>query len=132
MPLPISRWHWNLVRKDAGVALATLACAKFGYGSAKAEVLYHFMNDVVVQFSRTANQYFEYTFQAKSSLAHASKEAVESYFALFHLLLCIAIEDKDVVEDANSRLNQFPNGQDFQNPLSRFGPLPSCSPHQRL
>ena len=125
MPLPISRRHWNLARKDADVALAALAkAARLGGGGTKADVLYHFMNDVVVQFSRAAEQYFECSHkQPKSSLAHASEKAIESYFALFHLLLCLTIEERDIVEDARRRLGQFQQGKTSKSHCPDLGHL---------
>lgn len=109
MPLPISRRHWNLVRDDTDVVLTALARgARLGSRETKSNVLYHFMNDVVVKFSRTAKDCFEsgYT-QPTSSLTHPAEKAIESYFALFHLLLCLVVEDKKIVEDAHWMLEQF-------------------------
>ena len=113
IPLPISRRHWNLVKRDADKALAHLAqAASLGYGGTKADVLYQFMSNIVVQFSRTADNYFGASYdQPKSSLAHASEKAIQSYYALFHLLLFIAIDDKTIVEDAHRSLADFEKGK---------------------
>ena len=125
MPLPISRRHWNLVKKDADKALAALArAAKLGPGGTKAEVLYQFMSNIVVQFSRTAEQFFESRHDPlKSSLAHTSEKAIESYYALFHLLLCIAIDDRSIVEDAHQRLADFQSGKTSKSHCSDLGHL---------
>ena len=125
MPLPISRRHWNLVRKDADEALATLArAANLGYGGTKVDVLHQFMSNIVVQFSHTAEQYFGANYnQPRSSLAHASEKAIESYYALFHLLLCIAIDDKSIVEDAHRRLAEFQQGNTSKSHCPDLGHL---------
>lgn len=103
MPLPISRRHWNLVRNDTNVALTDLAReARLGDRGSKANVLHHFMNDGVVKFGRTAENCFGYGYnQPESCLTHASEKAIESYFGLFRLLLCLAIEEKEILEDAH-------------------------------
>ena len=125
LPLPISRRHWNLVRKDAGIALAALAQNwDKRNGPAKASVIYQFMSDVVVQFSRTAEQHFGRDYnQSRSSLAHASEKAIESYFALFHLLLCLGIEDRQIIDDAHRMLRQFQEGNTSKSSCSNLGHL---------
>jgi hypothetical protein len=74
------------------------------------EVLYHFMNTIVVQFSSEADRSFNRPADqpdARSTLTHASEKAVESYFALFHLLLCIATEDGAITDSANHMVSRF-------------------------
>ncbi|KAL1897576.1 hypothetical protein Sste5346_003881 [Sporothrix stenoceras] len=44
---------------------------------------------------------------AKSTLRFASEKAIESYFHLFHLLVCLAAEHPQVAADANRRLRSF-------------------------
>lgn len=125
LPLPISRRHWNLVRKDADAALTALAKKSIlGNGPAKANVIYQFMSDVVVQFSRTAEQYFGHSHnQPRSSLAHTSEKAIESYFALFHLLLCLGIEDRRIIDDAHQTLRQFQEGNTSKSHCPNLGHL---------
>ena len=125
MPLPISRRHWNPVRKDADVAIANLAqAARLGEMGTKADVLYHFMNDLVVRFSRTTEQYFGCrNDHPESSLAHASEKAIESYFALFHLLLCVVIEEEAIVKDAYCMLEEFQNGRTSKSHCPNLGRL---------
>ncbi|KAJ8062101.1 hypothetical protein OCU04_009875 [Sclerotinia nivalis] len=46
----------------------------------------------------------------QSTLTHASEKAIESYFHLFHLLICLAIDDPSIVESANDLIHKFING----------------------
>lgn len=43
----------------------------------------------------------------KSTLRFASEKAIESYFHLFHLLVCLAAEHPQVADDADRRLRSF-------------------------
>lgn len=108
LPLPLSRRHWNLVRTNA------TACIKGIHTAAQMEVrepscidvLYYFMNNIVVQFSADAEKGFHRP-DARSTLSHASEKAVEAYFALYHLLLCLATEDLNIVASANRIVARF-------------------------
>lgn len=46
----------------------------------------------------------------KSSLTHASEKAMESYFHLYHLLLCMATDHPELVSVANEMVTDFANG----------------------
>ncbi|KAF2474464.1 uncharacterized protein BDR25DRAFT_301792 [Lindgomyces ingoldianus] len=105
LPLPLSRRHWNLVRLDAMHSIGSLRKAAHMEQSSKVDVLYHFMNNIVVQFSNDAEGS-----DARSTLTHASEKAVEAYFALFHLLLCSATEDPAIVNGANATVANFLTG----------------------
>ncbi|KAL9133159.1 MAG: hypothetical protein Q9175_005660, partial [Cornicularia normoerica] len=72
-------------------------------------VIYHFLNDIVVNFSQEAEDYFYY--DSQGSLNQASENAVESYFALFHLLLCLAIEKAGTVHTADTTIHSFLAGR---------------------
>ncbi len=52
------------------------------------DVLYHLMDTVVVQFSADAEKQFK-QLDKETTLSHVSDKAVEAYFALFHLMLCL-------------------------------------------
>lgn len=113
LPLAISRRHWRSVKGDANDSLSQLAkAASFSDGhdnvESHAKVIYNFMNNVVVKLSREAEK--SWSDSPKSTLTHASEKAVESYFSLFHLLLCLATEQDQMVRDANRRCMRFLEG----------------------
>ncbi|MCJ1454898.1 hypothetical protein MMC28_005251 [Mycoblastus sanguinarius] len=88
------------------------------------------MNDVIVKLSREAEEMYEYDEEMyeyddrpKSALAHASEKAVESYFGLFHLLLCLATETPQIVQDANRRLARFLGGNTSKDASPNLGHL---------
>ncbi|KAF2643770.1 hypothetical protein P280DRAFT_466505 [Massarina eburnea CBS 473.64] len=116
LPLPLSRRHWKNVRLNAGHCLDGLRQRGKLRREDKVEVLYHFMNSVVVQFSQDADRSFNKP-DARSTLSHVSEKAIESYFSLFHLLLCMATEDPTIVTSANRKIAAFlakpPNKQRF-------------------
>ncbi|KAF2653678.1 hypothetical protein K491DRAFT_581127, partial [Lophiostoma macrostomum CBS 122681] len=110
LPLPLSHGHWYKVRQQAGAALTELHRMAQMRNRDQVEVLYHFMNNIVVQFSSEADRSFNRPADqpdARSTLTHASEKAVESYFALFHLLLCIATEDSAIIASANRMVSRF-------------------------
>ncbi|KAH7071732.1 hypothetical protein FB567DRAFT_554376 [Paraphoma chrysanthemicola] len=111
LPLPLSRRHWNQVKTNA------TACLKVIHDFAKmqskepghVDVLYNFMNNIVVQFSADAEKGYNRP-DSRSTLSHASEKAVEAYFGLFHLLLCLATEDVTIVTGANRMVQRFTAG----------------------
>lgn len=106
LPLPLSRRHWNAVRRPAALALDGLRFEANMEAQGRAGVLFSLMTTVVVQFSEDADRSFKQP-DARSTLSHASEKAVEAYFALFHLLLCIATDDASVVPTANRTVAAF-------------------------
>jgi ubiquitin-protein ligase len=116
LPLPLSRHHWNRVKTNA------VACIEGLHNHGKMEnkehgavdVLYHFMNNVVVQFSADAEKGYHRSNprstlkpDSRSTLNHASEKSVEAYFGLYHLLLCLATEDRVIVVGANEIISRF-------------------------
>jgi ubiquitin-protein ligase len=108
LPLPLSLRHWNQVKTNA------VACIKGIHDYANMEhkepgdvdVLYYFMNNIVVQFSADAEKGYHRP-DARSTLSHASEKAVEAYFGLYHLLLCVATEEAAIVAGANRIISRF-------------------------
>lgn len=121
LPLPISRRHWRLVRADVSGSLRKLACAAKLKDVSDINVIYHFMNDIVVKFSQEAEKCFDY--DSQSSLTHASEKAVGSYFVLFHLLLCLANEDAEITRAANATIHGFLAGQTSKSSCPSLGHL---------
>jgi hypothetical protein len=66
------------------------------------------MNTIVVQFSSAAERYNGP--DARSTLSHASEKAVDAYFGLFHLLLCLATEHVTIINSANNIVTRFMRG----------------------
>ncbi|KAF3043910.1 hypothetical protein E8E11_000407 [Didymella keratinophila] len=111
LPLPLSRRHWK------GTKTTAIACLRAIHSHAgmrsnepgDIDVLYYLMNNVVVQFSADAEKGFRQS-DKRSTLSHASEKAVEAYFACFHLLLCLATEDAEIIKAANRVVEYFLTG----------------------
>jgi hypothetical protein len=77
------------------------------------------VNDVVVKLSEKAND--TPSRGSKSTLRHASEKAVESYFALFQLLVCMAIEDPAIVTSARKAVDDFVAGKHSKTDVPNLG-----------
>jgi len=122
LPLPLSRRHWRSVSADVNASLTQLAKAadipdKSGLNI---EVIYNFMSTVVVKLSGEAEQNWV---DCKSTLTHASEKAIESYFSIFHLLLCLATEQDQIVRDGNRQLQRFLSGHTSKESFPNLGQL---------
>jgi ubiquitin-protein ligase len=109
LPLPLNRRHWRLVRTTVGPCLKGIQTAA-GMDTRKTDavdVLYCFMNSVVVQFSTDYERGVCKTKDRRSTLNFVSDKAIEAYFALFHLLLCLSTEDPSVVVRAKEIVARF-------------------------
>ncbi len=122
LPLPLSRRHWTSVSADANKSLVQLAraanirdCSGFNIN-----VIYNFMNRVVVKLCNEAEQSWD---GPKSTLTHASEKAVESYFGVFHLLLCLATEHRLIVQEANHNIRRFLDGDTSKEAFPDLGQL---------
>ncbi|KAK5072023.1 hypothetical protein LTS08_000878 [Lithohypha guttulata] len=102
LPLPISRKHYGKVKPLIEPCLKELSEAAKFRAFVPLDVVYCFMNDIVVRLSSQAEAGYVH-----SSLIHASEKAIESYFHLFHLLLCLAVEDRGRVIAANRTIKNF-------------------------
>jgi ubiquitin-protein ligase len=121
LPLPLSSRHWNLVRPDIGRRVNALHQAANMGNADRVSVLYSFMNNIVIHFSAVGSSNTRP--DATSTLTHASEKAVEAYFALFHLLLCVAIERPEVVRSANQLIADFIRGPQTKNEFPNLGHL---------
>lgn len=122
LPLPLSRRHWRSVSADVTASLTQLAKAAVMLNDSglNIEVIYNFMSSVVVKLSGEAEQSWV---DCKSTLTHASEKAIESYFSLFHLLLCLATEQDQIVRDANRQLQRFLGGHTSKESFPNLGQL---------
>jgi hypothetical protein len=102
---------------------------------AQAPILFAFMNDVVVKLSQhttephpsagSSTSSFSYGAQSAptSSLQHASEKAIESYYHLFHLLLCLASSDSTIIPTINRTLSHFLAGHTDKTAIPNLGHL---------
>ncbi|KAH6664615.1 hypothetical protein B0J14DRAFT_607363 [Halenospora varia] len=129
LPLPISHGHWRSVKQDAFQSLTRLATEARLASVAPINVIYHFMNDVVVKLNKKTEEatsrspFYPFQENAKSTLTHASEKAIESYFHLFHLLLCMATEQPSIVQSANTKIARFMGGETSKEVCPNLGHL---------
>ncbi|KAK8040348.1 hypothetical protein PG991_000136 [Apiospora marii] len=148
LPLPISTPHWNSVRQNVKVSLSLLKEHVKLPNPTHAQVLYAFMNDIVVKLNLVnldnvnvngkekqqqqqelvirLDDMFLYdrsSQKSSSTLTHASEKAIESYFHLFHLLVCLATESPAIVTQANALLTSFLGGQRDKSHCPNLGHL---------
>jgi len=123
LPLPISHRHWRRVEGYASSALSALS--KEARIDDKASVIFAFMNDIVVRLNTDLERQTSDFRGAKSTLRHASEKAIESYFHLFHLLLCLATgpEGKSIVGNANRMIKTFMSGKVTKDDIPNLGTL---------
>ena len=128
LPLPLSPRHYDSVREEVKKSTSRIGTAAKLESPTPVNVIYHFMNDVVVKLSQEASKSFETSYTSyglpeppQSTLKHASEKAIESYFHLFHLLLCLATPA--VVRSANNTLQIFLSGQTSKTACSNLGHL---------
>ncbi len=87
------------------------------------------MNSIVVKLNQETENLRSHRYrnyhdeQIKSTLTHASEKAIESYFCLFHLLICLATSDPSIVQDANRALREFKNGRTNKEHCPNLGHL---------
>lgn len=123
LPLPLSRRHWEQVKTDAKISLESMKMDLKGVRPSNAQVLYTFMNDIVVRLNEVITDKFDFFNEERSTLRHASEKAIESYFHLFHLLICLATEDPSIVRAANRTLAEFADGKRSKTDCPNLGHL---------
>ncbi|PPJ55339.1 hypothetical protein CBER1_10199 [Cercospora berteroae] len=128
LPLPLAESHWARVRKSSQRDINAIASRANISGGAE-QVIYAFMNEVVVRLSKEAEEFENggrYVLDdgpAKSTLTHASEKAIESYFHLFHLLLCLACENNEIIRNADRTINAFISGSRSKDHVPNLGHL---------
>ena len=134
LPLPISNGHWRKVSDEAPAAIYKLGSAAKIQFPTSAKVLYQFMNDIVVKLNQAAQDNVishdaprvmrhNRNNAIRSSLTHASEKAIESYFHLFHLLVCLATADPGIVRSANRMIEAFVSGRTSKRDCPNLGHL---------
>ncbi len=130
LPLPLSQGHWRRVQGTVEARLDAIARSA-NVRPDSVGTLYKFMNDIVVRLNLDVEQR---TTQApreresgasKSTLRHASEKAIESYFHLFHLLVCFATGPGggEIVAEANRMIRSFAQGQTDKTHVPNLGHL---------
>lgn len=114
LPLALNARHWSRVRGRLLHDSLSGIQRDMHKNLPLVNVLYTLMNDVVVKLSDKAKD-------SKSTLAHASEKAVESYFALFQLLICMALEDPSIVTAARKAVDDFMAGNHNKNVVPNLG-----------
>ncbi|KAI1472211.1 uncharacterized protein F4812DRAFT_407814 [Daldinia caldariorum] len=111
LPLPISPGHWGRVKKSVKIALDAMVQKIPNKGTfTEAQVLFTFMTDVVIRLTQVTDSTTSCD-SSRTNLRHASEKAIDSYFHLFHLLVCLATEDHTLVVHANRLLQNFISGK---------------------
>lgn len=131
LALPISHRHWARSSDEAGKTLDVLKGRLKLASPSRAQALYAFMTDIVVQLNLVAEEAYTGTKERwnpnrgehRSTLRHASEKAIESYFHLFHLLVCLATEDRAIIDHANGLIAQFTAGRRSKTECPNLGHL---------
>ncbi|KAI1177867.1 hypothetical protein F4777DRAFT_540672 [Nemania sp. FL0916] len=127
LPLPISQGHWNKIKGDAHSSLIELASqlkppswSQSPSDLTAVQVISTFMNDIIIRLNEATDP-VNGKDAKKSTLRHTSEKAIESYFHLFHLLVCLAIEDPDIVQQANTLVRNFESGKTSKTDCPSLG-----------
>ena len=118
LPLPISRRHYESVKdmvEEKLMKMATSACLT---STSSIDLLYGFMSDIVIRLSEQIK-----SSTARSSLVHASEKAIESYYHLYHLLICLATENPARVRLVNQTVSSFLKGKTTKIEVPNLGYL---------
>lgn len=120
LPLPLSEKHWDQVKGDAVETLGTLAETVYSgfWHSPKSDamdVLVAFMdNHVLKLFTNVERRPLD------GGQLQASEKGIEGLFSLFHLLLCLAVDNPEYVSKADEMVTSFQTGstptQDMPSP----------------
>lgn len=124
LALPISHRHWARISNEARTTLDCLRERLNLASPSRAQVLYAFMTDIVVQLNLAVEESRAgHRAGQRSTLRHASEKAIESYFHLFHLLVCLATEDRAIIDHANELIAQFTAGRRSKTECPNLGHL---------
>lgn len=128
LPLPLTPQHWEAVRSDALASLEAIGKAanlasvykRFNpysqHEPSALDVIAAFMCDMIVRLNNS-------TQKSSGTLAHASEKAIEAYFHLYHLLLCVTRDDPSLLEQANTYVAAFCEGKVTKADCGNLGHL---------
>lgn len=134
LPLPLSEKHWDQVKGDALETLGRLAKTVYSVflhslRSDSMDVLIAFMNDHVVKLFTNVERRPAHRGASRgraqgrgevTGRLQASEKGIEGLFSLFHLLLCLAVDNPEYVSKANEMVTSFQTGstptQDMPSP----------------
>ena len=117
LPLPLSRKHYNSIKSEVIPRLETIRLTANIAGGRPVDAIFAFMNDIVVKLSAEAQDL------GRSALDRASEKAIESYFHLFHLLLCQVTGDDSIVRSTNRMLQDVLDGRSSKTDVPNLGHL---------
>lgn len=136
LPLPISYPHWRKCQPHITHCLGQIALRmNLPPQTNKVNVIFAFMTDVVVKLNTdleetnapTRRRRFDShdQLESKSTLRHASEKAIDSYFQLYHLLVCAATGPggETVVAAANRLITSFMDGNRGKEHIPNLGYL---------
>ncbi|KAJ7819392.1 hypothetical protein B0H14DRAFT_2836697 [Mycena olivaceomarginata] len=75
-------------------------------------VVYRMMNNIVVSLMKSCDTALGAPGTSSQTLLHASEKAVVAYCHLFHLLICLARTDPQILRGATTRLRRFIDRKD--------------------
>lgn len=135
LPLPLAVEHWDKVKDYASQLLDYLSVKLPGAPTKPTRlnsmgVLATLMSDTIFKLTtdvhtmrwvppRDANIYPRQEHQT-TSLLHPSEKTIQSLFSLFHILLCLALDKPEYVENANNVVQSFQAGQTSAKDLPRL------------
>ena len=119
LPVALSRRHWRSVRQDVETSISKLGAWLNQRNESDLKILARFLTDIVVKFSQETNTSVQklspwaraHRDSSRSTLNHASEKAVEAYFTIFHLLLCVSCEQPGIVKQADQMVSDFLQGR---------------------
>lgn len=120
LPLPLSEKHWDRVK---GNALATLqSFTQTVYSGFRHSPTSDAMDILLALMDNHAIKLFTNTelLPLHAGQLQISEKGIEGLFSLFHLLLCLAVDNPDYVSKANETVTSFQSGstptKDMPNP----------------
>ena len=96
LPLVISRKHYHSVREYIVPAINDIGLEASLTGMSPSDILVAFMSDIVVKLCEQSK-----AMHNTSALSRVSERAIESYYQLFHILLCLATQNGNIVRKIN-------------------------------
>ena len=131
LSVPISVRHWQSIKRKVASKLNMLSDEACIGIHKPADIIYSFMSNIIEKLIQVDNRWPVILDESqqlslgdlawlgmsitdkqppKSTSKHASEKVIESFYHLYHLLLCLATENRAIVEEANTRVQNFQDG----------------------